>query len=56
MFDGIVKHLPNVVEFGFTVHLGSKQAVIYQPKLIALRIDINAGNNADAFDNGFGIT
>ncbi len=55
MFDGVIRHLSNMVEFGFTVHIGSEQAIIYQPKLIGFRIDINARDDADAFDYRFGI-
>ena len=51
VLDGIIEHLSNVVEFRFAVHVGGKQAIVDEPELVGLRIDINASDNADAFDN-----
>jgi len=51
MFDGVIKHFPNVLKLSFAIHVRSKQAVVDEPKFIGVGIDINAGDNPDAFDN-----
>ena len=57
MFDGVVEHFPHVVECAFCRPSlrGRKQSVINQPKLIGAGIDINTGDNPDAFDDGVSI-
>ncbi len=47
-----VKHFGNVVEFGFAVSVGVKEAIIQHPKAVNLRVVINAVDQADAFDDG----
>ena len=55
MFDGIIEHFSDVVEFGFAVYIRRKQAIVDQPKLIGLRIDINTRDNSDAFDDSMSV-
>jgi hypothetical protein len=40
-----------VVKFAFAVLFGTKDAIINQPKLIGFRIDIDASDNPNPFDN-----
>jgi hypothetical protein len=55
VFDGMVEDLSHVVEFGFAIHVGSKQTIVDEPKLVGLGVNINRGDNPDAFDHRTGI-
>lgn len=44
------QHIQNVVNLGFAIRVGAEYAVVNEPKLIGFGIEINAVDNADAFD------
>src|SRR5437763_10795747 len=51
MLDEVFQHLLQVIEFGFAIALRVVNAIINHPKLVGLRIDINASDHTDAFDD-----
>ena len=42
------QHIGHRVEGDFAVGFGSKQVVVQKPELVGFRVDIHAGNQADA--------
>jgi hypothetical protein len=52
MLEGVVEHFTHMVEFSQAVSGGVKDAVVNDPKLFGLRVDLSAGQDADPFDNG----
>jgi len=51
VFEGIVEHVPHVVELGLAVRVGVVDAPIDDPVLAGVEVDIQAVDDADALDD-----
>ncbi len=49
------KHLAHVVEFSFAVPVRVEEALVNDPELRGLRVDIDTGDNPDAANHRFGV-
>lgn len=55
VFNGVGQHLLQLIKLRFAIAIGVINAIINDPKLVGLGVDINAGDDADAFDDVVGI-
>ncbi len=44
-----------MVEFGFAICVGVEEAKVNDPELVCLRVNVDAGDNPDTFDDAFGV-
>ena len=51
----IGEHLADVVQLAFAVAVGVVDAIVNQPELVGLGLDIHTSHDPDAFDDGFGV-
>jgi len=51
VFEGVVEHVPHVVELGLAVRVGVVGAPVDDPVLAGVEVDIQAVDDADALDN-----
>ncbi len=55
MLHRMGKHLAHVVEFSFAVPVRVEEALVNDPELRGLRVDIDTGDNPDAANHRFGV-
>ena len=51
MVEGVVEHLPRVVQLGFTILVGIIDAPIDDPEFLGIQIDVYAIDHANALDH-----
>ena len=49
------EHIGHVLELGLTVHVGGEEAVVDKPELVDFRVDVHAGDQADAGNHAVGV-
>jgi hypothetical protein len=51
----VVEHVSYMVEFGLAITVGIIDAIVDEPELVGLRIDVDTGHDPNPFDHGAGV-